>query len=102
MNKYSVVFYGIDGSLSVKEIEEKDLAAYEAMEGFWIAQPIEERKVKVFHIHCPVNGWDCPYYMDRNHSCVCALKRPEMDCDDFCAFWDSGDDFIDDDWVVEV
>lgn len=36
------------------------------------------------HFHCPVNGWDCPYYKDEpNHPCVCTLEDPYADCDDF-------------------
>ena len=54
----------------------------------------------VKHIHCPVNGWDCPYYTDENHPCRCTLANPMEDCDDFATFWDEGDDYIDDDWVV--
>lgn len=42
------------------------------------------------HIHCPVNGWDCPYY-DANG---CCMMYPESDpikeCDDFYYVW--GDD----------
>ena len=54
----------------------------------------------VKHIHCPVNGWDCPYYTDENHPCRCTLADPLKDCDDFGVFWDEGDDYFDDDWVV--
>ena len=49
------------------------------------------------HIHCPVNGWDCPYYTDEDHPCRCTLEDPLKDCDDFGTFWEEGDDFIDDD-----
>ena len=49
------------------------------------------------HIHCPVNGWDCPYYTDENHPCRCTLTDPIKDCDNFAAFWDKDDDYIDDD-----
>lgn len=52
------------------------------------------------HIHCPVNGWDCQYYTDENHPCRCTLEDPMQDCDDFALFWDYGDDYIDDDWVI--
>jgi hypothetical protein len=38
------------------------------------------------HFHCPVNGWDCPYYKNGE----CTLKDPYNDCDDFYAMW--GDD----------
>ena len=50
------------------------------------------------HIHCPVNGWDCPHYTDEDHPCRCTLEDPLKDCDDFGTFWEEGDDFIDDDW----
>ena len=55
------------------------------------------------HIHCPVNGWDCPYYTDKGHPCRCLLEHPEEDCDDFTAFWDpieDDGDWLDDDWTV--
>lgn len=55
----------------------------------------------VKHIHCPVNGWDCPYYTDENHPCRCTLANPMEDCDDFANMWDEGDDYIDDDWVID-
>ena len=51
------------------------------------------------HIHCPVNGWDCPYYSDILHPCLCTLENPIEDCDDFAAMWDVDDDYIDDDWI---
>lgn len=54
----------------------------------------------VKHIHCPVNGYDCPYYTDKNHPCRCTLADPMKDCDDFANMWDEGDDYIDDDWIV--
>ena len=50
------------------------------------------------HIHCPVNGWDCPYYTDEDHPCRCTLEDPLKECDDFGSFWEEGDDFVDDDW----
>ena len=53
------------------------------------------------HIHCPVNGWDCSYYTDENHSCRCTLEDPMQDCDDFATFWDEDDDYIDDDWEID-
>ena len=56
---------------------------------------------KVKHIHCPVNGWDCPYYTDHKHPCRCTLENPMKDCDDFASMWDEDDDYIDDDWVEE-
>ena len=53
------------------------------------------------HIHCPVNGWDCPYYTDESHPCRCTLENPMEDCDDFAAMWDEGDDYIDNDWEID-
>ena len=58
-------------------------------------------KQVVKHIHCPVNGWDCPYYTDENHPCRCTLVDPMKDCDDFAAIWDEDDDYIDDDWEID-
>ena len=47
------------------------------------------------HFHCPVNGWDCPYYKDEpNHSCVCTMEDPYEDCEDFNSMWE-GIDFKD-------
>ena len=54
------------------------------------------------HIHCPVNGWDCPYYTDNNHHCRCTLADPMKDCDDFATMWDEDDDYIDDDWEIDT
>ena len=51
------------------------------------------------HIHCPVNGWDCPYYTDKGHPCLCTLENPIEDCDDFAIMWNRDDDYIDDDWI---
>ena len=56
---------------------------------------------KIKHIHCPANGWDCPYYTDENHPCRCTLENPMEECDDFGYFWEEGDDFIDDDWEID-
>ena len=74
-------------------------------EGEGSASPIKRKEVDIMqvveHIHCPVNGWDCPYYTDKNHPCRCTLADPMKDCDDFASMWDEGDDYIDDDWVVK-
>lgn len=51
------------------------------------------------HFHCPVNGWDCPYYEEHpNHNCVCMLKNPMEDCDDFASSWEGAEpeDYTDD------
>ena len=53
------------------------------------------------HIHCPVNGWDCPCYTDEGHPCRCTMPNPEEECDDFLTFWDpieDDGDWLDDDW----
>ena len=41
------------------------------------------QSVKVAHFHCPVNGWDCPYWTNG----VCGLDNPIAECDDFAAMW---------------
>ena len=56
--------------------------------------------MKIKHIHCPVNGWDCPYYSDVGHPCLCTLDDPYENCDDFASMWDAEDDYIDDDWEI--
>lgn len=46
------------------------------------------------HIHCPVNGWDCPYY-DANGCCIMYPDAdPKEECDDFYYFWSDDDDYI--------
>lgn len=45
------------------------------------------------HYHCPVNGWDCPYYKDTDtiegeeEFCLCSLSDPIAECDDFYSMW---------------
>lgn len=39
------------------------------------------------HFHCPVNGWDCPYYTDTPQKCLCTLENPIEECDDFYSVW---------------
>lgn len=58
-------------------------------------------KQVIKHIHCPVNGWDCPYYTDENHPCRCTLTDPMKGCDDFATMWYDDDDYIDDDWEID-
>lgn len=60
------------------------------------------------HFHCPVNGWDCPYYKnsdekDPNHRCLCTMENPIEDCDDFFSMWGDCDpeDYTDDDYEDE-
>jgi hypothetical protein len=53
------------------------------------------------HLHCPVNGWDCPYWgavmiNGAKHEGCCLLDTPMEDCDDFANMWDEGDVYIDD------
>lgn len=56
------------------------------------------------HFHCPVNGWDCPYFktrMEINNTieyCICTLKDPCHDCDDFAYEWGdiNPEDYTDD------
>lgn len=55
------------------------------------------------HFHCPVNGWDCPYYKDNaiiegvEEYCLCTMDDPYHDCDDFFCIWegDSPEDYTD-------
>ena len=45
------------------------------------------------HFHCPVNGWDCPYYKDEpNHHCQCTMENPMVECDDFAYIWEGYED----------
>ena len=57
--------------------------------------------MKQKHIHCPVNGWDCPYYSDTPQECLCTMPNeglnPMEECDDFASQWDEEDDYWDDD-----
>lgn len=61
------------------------------------------------HYHCPVNGWDCPYYKDSaiiegvEEYCLCAIDGdPHDECDDFYSMWGDCDpedytDYVDED-----
>ena len=60
------------------------------------------------HFHCPVNGWDCPYYKDREiiegveEFHLCTIGTPIEECDDFFSMWDGYDsedytDYVDED-----
>lgn len=33
-------------------------------------------------IYCPVNAWDCPYYVDGG---FCTTENPLEECDDYAA-----------------
>lgn len=62
------------------------------------------------HYHCPVNGWDCPYYKDSDiiegveefHLCTID-GNPYEECDDFFEMYgedchpDDYTDFVDED-----
>lgn len=48
------------------------------------------------HIHCPANGWDCPYYKNG----LCKMEEMDADvksvyyeCDDFAYFYEEGEDY---------
>lgn len=43
----------------------------------------------VEHIHCPVNGCDCPYWKNG----ICELDDPINECDDFASVWDKNDNY---------
>ena len=55
------------------------------------------------HFHCPVNGWDCSYYKDREiiegveEFHLCTIGNPYEECDDFFCMWEGEDpeDYID-------
>ena len=57
------------------------------------------------HYHCPVNGWDCPYFKDsENHHCVCTMEDPMAECDDFAYIWEGYEDpeaYTDDDEDID-
>ena len=42
---------------------------------------VDEKTGKIF---CTVNGWDCPYYIAEDGSCI--LRNVEDNCDDFYFF----------------
>ena len=42
------------------------------------------------HIHCPANGWDCPYW-DKG---ICTIDDPFSECDDFAYFYKEGEDYF--------
>ena len=50
--------------------------------------------MKQKHIHCPVEGWDCPYckVAEDGNSCICTLENPLDDCDDYAALWTGEED----------
>ena len=43
------------------------------------------------HIHCPVNGWDCPYWKEGNICTMYPTDDPYEECDDFYAMWHEWD-----------
>lgn len=44
----------------------------------------------VEHIHCPVNGWDCPYWKNG----ICTIEDPYSECDDFATIYNEDDEWI--------
>lgn len=42
------------------------------------------------HIHCPVNGYDCPYWQDG----ICLCEKPIDNCDDFASVWGDSEDYV--------
>ena len=46
------------------------------------------------HVHCPVNGWDCPYYGKHGMCKMWPESDPLNECDDFGFFWNEEDDYI--------
>lgn len=40
-------------------------------------------------IHCPVNGWDCPYYDNG----ICFIQDPIEDCYDFALAFGSWEEW---------
>ena len=52
------------------------------------------------HYHCPVNGWDCPYFAEEEmHYCICTCPNPMEECEDFQTQWEGAteDEYTDDD-----
>jgi hypothetical protein len=88
MTKYVVI--NPDGTyagvLCNSREEAVDLAAQKKGRVIGLITPLP----MVEHIHCPVNGFDCPYW----NSGVCQLDNPMEDCDDFASMWDEDDDYI--------
>ena len=44
------------------------------------------------HVHCPVNGWDCPYFSCAPIPCQCTIENPMEECDDFYSMWGDCED----------
>ncbi len=44
------------------------------------------------HVHCPVNGWDCPYFSCAPIPCQCMIENPMEECDDFYSIWGDCED----------
>ena len=67
----------------------------------------EVNKIKIILYHCPVNGWDCPYYIDSQdfdgepEYCLCGMGfdglNPYEECGDFYVMY--GDDCDPDDYT---
>jgi hypothetical protein len=62
--------------------------------GYWEVYLVTETKG---HIHCPVNGYNCPWWKDG----ICSLYSEEgnwtdpLECSEFRMFWNEGDYYID-------
>lgn len=58
------------------------------------------------HFHCPVKDWNCPYceykaiIEEEEEYCLCTLKNPYEECDDFYSKW--GDDCNSDDYTDDT
>lgn len=58
------------------------------------------------HFHCPVNGWDCPYYKNtaiiegKEEHCLCTMENSYEECDDFYAMY--GDDCAPEDYTDDT
>lgn len=52
------------------------------------------KEKKKGHVHCPVNGWDCPYWKENNICSMYPDADPIEECDDFIFFWDNYDDYV--------
>lgn len=77
------------------EYERNEKGHWEYLSTFINHTPEEKPKR---HIHCPCNGYDCPYQKEG----ICLMYSEEegwLDpinyCEDFGCFWDEDDDYVD-------
>lgn len=80
------------------EYERNEKGYWEYYDEFVSRMPKTETRENKGHIHCPCNGYDCPYWKKG----ICSLYSEEEnwadpleECSDFGMFWDEGDDYID-------